>query len=79
MKTAEMKIQFYTDGKRKFCRVLMFDNRKLIFRDVSCVDNEVLALLAHAENVREKFESGGFDRVKMLKNSEYGVMLNAKK
>lgn len=64
MKTAEMKIQFYAEGKKTFCRVLMFDNRKLIFRNVSCVDSEVLALLAHAENVREKFENGGFDYAK---------------
>lgn len=64
MKTAEMKIQFYAEGKKTFCRVLMFDKRKLIFRNVSCVDSEVLAMLAHADNVREKFERGGFDNAK---------------
>lgn len=64
MKTAEMKIQFYTEGKKTFCKVLMFDKRRMIFRNVSCVDSEVLAMLAHANNVREKFENGGFDYAK---------------
>lgn len=79
MKTAEMKIQFYTEGKKTFCRVLIYDTRHRIWCELTGLDNDVAALISHADEARKKFENGMSDRVKMLKNTEYGVMLNAKK
>lgn len=64
MKTAEMKIQFYTEGKREFCRVLIFDTRRRIWRDLPGLDCDVAAMISHAETVREKFENGGFENAK---------------
>lgn len=64
MKTAEMKIQFYTEGKREFCRVLIFDTRRRIWRHLQGIDVDMAALTLHADNVREKFERGGFDNAK---------------
>lgn len=61
MKTAEMKIQFYTEGKRTFCRVLIFDTRRRFWRDLTGADVDVNALISRADDVREKFENGGFD------------------
>ena len=64
MKTAEMKIQFYTEDKKTFCRVLIYDTRRRIWRELSGVHNDVAALITHADDVRERFENGGFENAK---------------
>ena len=64
MKTVEMKIQFYAEGKKTFCRVLIYDTRRRIWRDLSGLDCDVAAMISHAETAREKFENGGFDYAK---------------
>lgn len=64
MKTAEMKIQFYTEGKKTFCRVLIYDTRRRIWRELTGLDNDVAALISHADEARKKFENGGFNNAK---------------
>ena len=64
MKTAEMKIQFYTEDKKTFCRVLIYDTRRRIWRELSGINNDVAALITHADDVRERFENGGFENAK---------------
>ena len=64
MKTAEMKIQFYTEDKKTFCRVLIYDARRRIWRELSGINNDVAALITRADDVRERFENGGFENAK---------------
>lgn len=64
MKTAEMKIQFYTEGKKTLCRVLIYDTHLRIWRELTGAGCEINALICHAYDVIEKFENGGFNNAK---------------
>ena len=78
MKTNEMKIIEYNDGKHSYYRVLMYDTKRRFWREITSDNANVAGLTLYAQAVFNDI-NGGFDRVKMLKNSEYGVMLNGKK
>lgn len=63
MKTEEMKITVYNDGKRDYYRVLVYDNKRRFWREITSDNSNVACLTLYAQAVFNDI-NGGVDIAK---------------
>lgn len=63
MKTEEMKITVYNDGKRDYYRVLVYDNKRRFWREITSDNVNVACLTLYAQAVFNDI-NGGVDIAK---------------
>lgn len=63
MKTEEMKITVYNDGKRDYYRVLVYDNKRRFWREITSDNANVACLTLYAQAVFNDI-NGGVDIAK---------------
>ena len=58
MKTEEMKITVYNDGKRHYYRVLVYDNKRRFWREITSDNANVACLTLYAHAVFNDINGG---------------------